>query len=83
MTTEGARCWDESPIAKRGRESTQLNSFLSQHPKRKFSLSQLFQKPSKLNVPPFYILGILIHPLNVLFSIFFSHNNPVHFLSTG
>ena len=52
----GARCWGESLLAQRGRESTVLTFLLSQHPKRerKPSLSTAPQKPFKLNVSPFY-----------------------------
>lgn len=46
----GAKCWGESLLAQKGRESTQLTFFLSLHSKSKFF--SLLQERLHLNVLP-------------------------------
>jgi hypothetical protein len=59
----GARCWGESLLAQRGKESTQLPFLLSQCLKRNYSFSM--QSPKTLQTQcPFHLLPVClsIHP---------------------
>jgi hypothetical protein len=69
----GARCWDESLLAQRGRESTQLTFLLHWHPrKRKAPLLLLLLLPLLLLLlllPPLLLLlllPLLLPVLNIL-----------------
>jgi hypothetical protein len=74
----GAKCWGESLLAQRCRESTQFTFLLS--PKRKLSLSTPSQKLFKCNVPPFYFLCGSLSADFLLLSVFFLSSLPVNWL---
>jgi hypothetical protein len=59
MKTWKARCYYESLLAQRGRESTHMTFLLSQCTKKRLS-SMLSQNPFKLNLSPFYFLCICV-----------------------
>ena len=72
----GARCWGESLLAQRGRESTQLTFLLNGHPRRKKPVTLPTECPSFLL--PVHLSSLLTpsHTPRFFFSC-------VHFLSVG